>query len=64
MEDKKRLMRSNDKMIAGVCGGIADYFGWDPTLVRIGYALLSIFTVFAGVLVYIILWLVMPKPVE
>ncbi|MDL2266259.1 PspC domain-containing protein, partial [Parabacteroides sp. OttesenSCG-928-G21] len=45
-------------------GGIADYFGWDPTLVRIGYALLSIFTVFAGVLVYIILWLVMPKPVE
>ncbi len=64
MEEKKKLTRSNDKMIAGVCGGIADYFGWDPTLVRIGYVLLSIFTVFAGVLVYIILWLVMPKPVE
>lgn len=63
MESKKKLMRSNDKMVAGVCGGIADYFGWDSTLVRIGYVLLSIFTVFAGVLVYAILWLVIPKAV-
>lgn len=61
MEKQKRLTRSNDKMIAGVCAGIADYFGWDPTLVRVGYVLLSIFTVFAGVLAYLILWLVMPK---
>ncbi|WP_080905908.1 PspC domain-containing protein [Parabacteroides sp. Marseille-P3160] len=61
MEKQKRLTRSNDKMIAGVCAGIADYFGWDPTLVRVGYVLLSIFTVFAGVLAYLVLWLVMPK---
>lgn len=45
-EAPKRLYRSNNGMIAGVCGGIADYFGWDPTLVRVGYILLSIFTVF------------------
>ncbi|RHJ92530.1 PspC domain-containing protein [Parabacteroides bouchesdurhonensis] len=63
-EEKKRLVRSNDKMIAGVCGGIADYFGWDPTLVRVGYVVLSIFTVFSGVIAYIILWLIMPKEKE
>ena len=50
MEEPKRLYRSNNGMIAGVCAGIADYFGWDPTLVRIGYILLSIFTVFSGVI--------------
>lgn len=60
-ESKKRLYRSNKGMIAGVCGGIADYFGWDPTLVRIGYILLSIFTVFSGVIAYLILWMVIPK---
>ncbi|MDH6313492.1 phage shock protein C [Parabacteroides sp. PFB2-10] len=58
----KRLTRSlKDKMIGGVCGGIANYLGWDPTLVRVAYVLLSVFTVFAGVLVYLILWLVMPQ---
>jgi len=61
MEEKKRLMRSNNGMIAGVCAGIADYFDLDPTLVRIGYILLSVFTAFAGVLAYLILWIVMPK---
>lgn len=49
-------------MIAGVCGGIADWLGWDPTFVRIGYVLVSIFSAaFPGILVYIILWAVMPK---
>ena len=59
MEEPKRLYRSNNGMIAGVC--IADYFGWDPTLVRIGYILLSIFTMFSGVIAYLILWMVIPK---
>ena len=59
--ENRRLTRSNNGMIAGVCGGIANYFDWDPTLVRIGYILLSIFTVFAGFLMYIIFWIVMPK---
>jgi len=61
MEEPKRLYRSEkDKMIGGVCGGIAEYFMLDPTLVRLGYILLSIFTVFSGVLAYLILWVVVP----
>ena len=48
-------------MIAGICAGIADYFDWDPTLVRIGYVLLSLFTVLAGFLMYIVCWIVIPK---
>lgn len=58
---EKKIRRSNDKMIAGVCAGLAHYFDLDPTVVRIVYVLLSIFTAFAGLLVYLILWLVMPK---
>ena len=59
---QRKLRRSDNQMIAGVCGGIADYFDFDPTLVRIGYVLLSILSVgFPGLLVYIILWLVMPR---
>jgi phage shock protein PspC (stress-responsive transcriptional regulator) len=62
MENPKRLYRSDaDKMIGGVCGGIAEYFTLDPTLVRIGYILLSLFTVFSGVIAYFILWIVVPK---
>ena len=57
------LQRSRtDKMIAGVCVGIAKSAGWDPTLVRVLYVLLSILSAaFPGILVYIILWIVMPK---
>lgn len=60
-EEPKRLTRSNNGMIAGVCAGIADYFDLDPTLVRVGYILLSLFTMFSGVIAYFILWLVIPK---
>ena len=59
MADKK-LVRSADKKSAGVCGGVAEYFGMDASLVRIIYLLATIFTAFAGVLIYIILMLVMP----
>lgn len=49
-------------MIAGVCGGIAEWLGWDPTAVRVGYVLLSLVSAaFPGLLVYIILWAVMPE---
>jgi phage shock protein PspC (stress-responsive transcriptional regulator) len=61
METKKRLTRSGKGMIAGVCEGIADYAGWDPTLVRVGYILLSVLTAFSGVIAYLVLWIVMPK---
>lgn len=58
---KQRLVRSKNKVIAGVCGGIAEYFGWDIALVRIVYLLISIFSAaFPGIIVYIILWIVMP----
>jgi phage shock protein C len=49
------------RMIGGVCGGIATWLGWDPTLVRILYVVVSIVSVaFPGILVYLILWFVMP----
>ncbi|MEO9805805.1 MAG: PspC domain-containing protein [Reichenbachiella sp.] len=57
----RRLTRSSDRMLAGVCGGIANYFDLDPTLVRIAYVVLSICSIgFPGLLVYAILWLIMP----
>ena len=50
-----------NKMIAGVCGGIAEQLGWDPTLVRILYVVISIFSAaFPGILVYLILWILLP----
>jgi phage shock protein PspC (stress-responsive transcriptional regulator) len=58
-----RLRRSSDRLIAGVCGGIAEWLGWDPTLVRLLYVLGSIASAaFPGLLAYVILWFVMPKP--
>ena len=56
------LTRSkSDRMIAGVCGGLARWLGWDSTAVRILYVLISIFSVaFPGMIVYLILALVMP----
>ena len=60
------LQRSNrHKMIAGVCGGLAEWLGWDVTLVRVLYVLVSILSVaFPGILVYVILWFVMPRSAE
>jgi phage shock protein C len=59
----RRLRKSRNRMIAGVCGGIANWLGWDTTVVRVLYVLVSIFSAaFPGILVYIILWLVMPGP--
>ena len=57
------LQRSRtNRKIAGVCGGIADWLGWDPTVVRILYVLVSVLSAaFPGILVYLLLWLVMPK---
>lgn len=61
MIEPKRLRRNKQKgMLGGVCAGLAEYFDLDVTLVRVAYVLISIFTAFAGVLVYIILWLLIP----
>ena len=60
MEEKKRLTRSNNKMIGGVCACLAEYLDIDPTIVRIVWVLMVLFAGF-GILLYIILWLIMPK---
>ena len=57
----KRLYRTREgRVVAGVCSGIAGYFGIDPTLVRLAFA---VFTIFggAGILVYLIAWIVIPE---
>ncbi|HSE62130.1 MAG TPA: PspC domain-containing protein [Thermoanaerobaculia bacterium] len=62
----RRLTRSNrDKMIAGVCGGLAEYLNVDPTVMRVLYVLVSILSVaFPGIIAYIILMFLMPPPEE
>ena len=57
---KHRLYRStNDKMIAGVCGGLADFFGLDPSLVRLVLVIMGLLGGH-GILVYLILWIILP----
>ncbi|MBQ7494247.1 MAG: PspC domain-containing protein [Bacteroidaceae bacterium] len=57
-----RLTRSRDnKWIAGVCGGIGEYFGWNAELLRLIWVVLTVSTVFCGGIVYLILWLIMPQ---
>ncbi|HUP48432.1 MAG TPA: PspC domain-containing protein [Thermoanaerobaculia bacterium] len=57
------LYRSRkSSIIAGVCGGIAEWLGWSPTWVRFLYVLISILSAaFPGTIVYIVLWVVIPK---
>lgn len=59
---KKLYKSSTDKKLCGVCGGIAEYFEFDPTIVRILWILFTLF-VGCGILAYIICALVMPKEV-
>jgi len=58
-----RLARSRrHRMLAGVCGGVAEWLGWDPTLVRILYVAASVCSAaFPGILAYVVLWIVMPQ---
>lgn len=57
------LIRSRrNRMLGGVCGGIAEWLGWDPTLVRILYVVVSIVSAaFPGILAYVLLWIIMPE---
>lgn len=60
--DKKRLVRVENGMLAGVCGGLAQYIGIDPTIVRLVWAIVTLFTgVALGIIIYIICALVIPK---
>lgn len=61
----KKLTRSQtDKVIGGVLGGFAEYINVDPTVVRLGYILLTLITCFSGILFYIICWIIMPVKVS
>lgn len=60
---KRLYLSEKDKKISGVCGGIADYYEVDPTLVRLGWILITILTgVVPGIIAYIIAAIVMPSP--
>lgn len=63
---KKSLRRTrDDRMIAGVVGGLARYFGLDATVLRIVYVLVSLFSAaFPGIIVYLILWVIVPQEDE
>jgi phage shock protein PspC (stress-responsive transcriptional regulator) len=63
MTSPNPLRRSvQNRVIAGVCGGLAEWLGWDPTLVRFLYVVVSVLSAaFPGILVYVILWVAMPK---
>jgi phage shock protein PspC (stress-responsive transcriptional regulator) len=60
MEQKKLQRSSTNKMIAGVCAGLGEYFGIDPTLVRLIFLVLAL-AASGGIWIYIILWIVMPE---
>ena len=63
MTNTRALVRDpNNKVIAGVCSGVANYFGWDPTVVRVLFALSLLFGG-SGFFAYIVLWIVMPEGV-
>jgi phage shock protein C len=57
--NKKLYRVENDRMIAGVCGGIAEYFNLDASFVRIGFAFFALFGG-SGILLYVIMWAVVP----
>jgi phage shock protein C len=63
MEMRKQLRRSRtNRMVAGVVGGLAEYWSVDPTLARVVYVVASVLSAaFPGLLVYLILWLVIPE---
>jgi phage shock protein C len=56
------LHRSRDnRVIAGVCGGVAEWLGWSPLLVRVLWVILTPTTIFAGAVFYLLLWVLMPQ---
>lgn len=65
-EPRPGLQRSRrHRMLGGVCGGIAEWLGWSPTVVRILYVVVSIASAgFPGILVYLGLWILMPEREE
>jgi phage shock protein PspC (stress-responsive transcriptional regulator) len=61
----KLLVRSRKgRMVAGVCAGVAEYFGWDVTLIRVIVAVIAVITGGAGVLAYLVAWAIIPEEGE
>ena len=60
--DKRLYKSAENKMISGVCGGIAEYFNVDPTLIRLAVAALTLFSVGTGIIAYIIAAIIIPEP--
>jgi phage shock protein PspC (stress-responsive transcriptional regulator) len=59
---EKKLYRSRkNRLLAGICGGLGDYFGVDPTVVRLIMVVAAIFSFGAGLLFYLIAWLIVPE---
>ena len=62
MAKNKKLLRSTkNRMVAGVCGGIGGYFNVDPTVIRLVWVILTLFSMGAGVIAYIIAWIIIPE---
>lgn len=58
----KELKRSRtDRMVAGVCGGLGEYLGIDPNVIRLVWVVVTVFTVGTGVLAYLLAWLIIPE---
>ena len=61
MDGKKLTLSRNNRQIMGVCGGIGEYLGVDPTVIRVIWVAASIFTAFAGVILYLALCFIIPQ---
>ncbi len=62
MPHKKLRRSARSRIVAGVCGGLAEYFDIDPVAIRVGYVLLSVLSNgFPGVLIYILIWILVPE---
>ena len=59
--EKKFYLSSTDKKLGGVCGGLAEYIGLDPTIVRVIYAVITLCTAFCGIILYPILYWIIPS---
>ncbi|GHP12661.1 PspC domain-containing protein [Lentilactobacillus fungorum] len=60
---KIHIQRSNDdRIIAGVLGGISEHFNWSPTLVRVLFVILGLTPLVPGIIIYLVLWILMEDP--
>ena len=62
MNEPRKLRRSmRDRKLGGVCAGLAKFFSIDPTVMRVGFAVFTVFTLFTGIILYLVLWMVIPS---